>query len=185
MTSARDYRTVKNNFRRRSVELQAFFEHLPSLLDSFPAATALAYMAQRIEIGDRDALRAALMIRNQVEVRVARKAVDEHMSRGAFRDRFERSFGGHPRPKTATVPLNAFESTRDRVLHGRTVSTPEIYTALIRGFDYAQAMNKFSAHHLGGFQPFSRDRSSLRGGRPYCNPTISCLIARGLGFFGD
>lgn len=180
MTIPRTWKGVAKQFNQSTSDIQAYFDHLPSLLEKYPWDVSLAYVFTRIELVKHMTIYCGIVKLHRADADLVWKTLEgEHMSRKQFKVFFQTVFG---KPIKATVlkRLEQAENVRDRVVHGKEPRDNEIRKAMVDIIDFAEQFNEF-VESLAGFRPFGDLRGFKGRAQPLDKATTRWLL-KGMGF---
>ncbi len=180
MTAPKSYKGVLKRFKAARKNVQDYFVAVEDLINQYSYEIALAYLFSQIEKAQNMAIYCGLVKLHEINTNLASSAVEnEHMTRPFFREMYERVFG-KPLPQNVVDTILEAEKIRDKVLHGKTATAPEMRKAIVDLLDYAERLDDFT-HGIAGFRPFG----DLRGfkGRRQPLPKNTCRwVLKGMGF---
>lgn len=111
---------------------------------------------------------------------VADAAVNcQYLTRDGFLALYKNVFG-HPLSAATSAKIKDAEKIRDRVVHGKAVSDPDLRQAIVEVLEYAAAMNT-DINSIAGFKPFGDLRGFKGRAQGLAKPTTRWLL-KGLGF---
>jgi hypothetical protein len=173
---------LKKAYASCSPEVRGFFGDLPALVDSvFSLDIILAYMFFRLELGQALSLYYGARKLHKIDADLAWSAVDtHHMTRDSYLVFFECIYGS-PIAKAAVKSLQVAEKTRDRLMHGKSVTDPQRRDAICRVMDYAARINILAASKDGP-KPFDDDHRGFAGASEPLDKATSRWILKGMGF---
>lgn len=161
-----------------------YFWGLPRLVtgenENLPAA--LAYGFHLIETAHHRILYGSLCRMHDANSNLARQAVDgQHMTRKKFKELFQNVLGVEI-PEPVIQRAEAAERVRDRIVHGKSASSAEIWQAIQSLVSYAIELNALVVA-TAGFEAFGDMRGVVgrRGGNPLSQTTTRWLL-KGMGF---
>jgi hypothetical protein len=180
MRNAPSCKALLKKFSTCSSGLQAYFSHLPDLIQKYPLEIALAYIFLRTELAQNRTLYCGVVKLHHADSQITSSSLDaQHLTRGSFLDLYGKVFG-EQLPTLTSDKLKAAEKIRDRVIHGKNVTAPQIREAIWAVLEYAEQINA----HLqskAGFQPFGDLRGFKGRGAPLDKSTSRWLL-KGIGF---
>jgi hypothetical protein len=175
------WRGVVNRYNQSPAEVQAYFESLPSLIESYQWEVSLGFLFIRVEKALNTMLYCGARKVRRANAEVARKFVDaHHMTRKEFRRLFANVFGRDV-PSEITAILAEAEKVRDKVIHGKMVSDADFRKATVRVIEYAEAMNEL-VHEIAAFKPFTIDLRGFVGRGEALDRSTTMWLMKGLGF---
>ncbi len=119
----------------------------------------------------------------KVDASLASTAMEKrHMTRADFSDFYADVFGKKLTP-TTIEKIRRAESTRDRIVHGKTASDNDKRQAVVYVLDYAVAFNE-EVSAVAGFKPFG-SLQGFKGAGKSLDKTKSRWILKGIGLFGS
>lgn len=180
MGNAASYKALLKKYNACQPGLQAYFSHLPDLIEKYPFEVALAYLFLRTELAQNRTLYCGVVKLHHANTQVASSGLDsQHLTRDGFLELYSKVFGENL-PASVSGKLKAAEKIRDKVIHGKNVTAPKMREAIWDVLDYAEHMNA----HLqskAGFQPFGDLRGFKGRGIPLDKSTSRWLL-KGIGF---
>lgn len=175
------WRGVVNRYRQSPAEVQAYFEDLPSLIETYDWEVSLGFLFIRVEKALNTMLYCGARKLHRANAEVARNFVDaHHMTRKEFRRLFSNVFGRHI-PAATTAVLAEAEKVRDKVIHGKSVNDADFRKATVRVIEYAEAMNEL-VHEVAAFKPFTVDLRGFVGRAEALDKSTTKWLMKGLGF---
>ena len=179
-TQIKSIRGLRKAFKDASEDIQAYFEHLPDLLDQFPMDVCLAYAFSRLELGQNMALYCGAVRIHKVNSEVARNAVSkQHMTRESFIELYKTVFDVNL-PRTAHADLRSAAKTRDAIMHGKTATDNDVRNAIARVLEYADEINK-QLQRKHGLKPFG-NLKGFAGRSKKLDKRTSRFVLKGMGF---
>jgi len=177
---AMNWKQVRTRFQSLPADVQAHFEHYPTLLEDFPWKISMAYLFSEIEAAHRTIIYCGVVKIHRVDASMANSVVDSwRMKREEYAKLFETVFGqGIPAP-TAKALAEA-ERVRDRIMHGAAIADADHRGGQVRLFDYVDEMHTLLPT-VGGVSPFKDLRGIKGAGQPLTKQT-SRWVLKGLGF---
>lgn len=167
-------------YRACPAQVQAYFEHLPRLVDDFPLDVALAYSFSRLELGQNMALYCGAVKLFRANAEIARKAVGtHHMTRSDF-VKLYKTVLAVDLPADAAAALKTAEDARDDVMHGKPVLVGDLRNAIARVLEYASAVNA-QLHAKHRFRPFGALNGFAGAARKLDKQTTRFML-KGMGF---
>lgn len=177
----RSWRGVVNRYYRCPEEVQAYFEDIPDLIESYDWEVSLSFMFTRVEKALNKMLYCGAAKLHRADTTVAYKHVDRHhMTRKEFRRLFKNVFGKAV-PSDIVETLSEAEKVRDKIVHGKSASDADKRKAIVRILFYAEAMNEL-VDRLAGFKPFTTDFRGFVGRREPLDRSTTAWLMKGLGF---
>lgn len=181
MAKVSERKKIDDCFAGLDEGMRKYFTLLPELLDNVSSSEpALAYCFQRIEMGQRVGLYALLMREYRTDRELTWTAVDEvTITRLSFPDLFKR-ISGKSLPTDLRRKIEAAETTRDAIMHGRNQKQPEIHRAILSCLRYAEYLNAQFQSKVN-FKPYGGLRGvTSKKGQPQLNKKISEAVLKGL-----
>ncbi len=179
MAIPRTWKGVVQQFNQADSDIQAYFPHLPSLIEQYPWDVSLAYAFTRIELMKHMTIYCGIVKLYRADGDVAWKALEgEHISRKQFKALFEKVFG-QPIKDSVLQKLEEAEKVRDKVIHGKQPNDSTIRKAMIDIIDFAERFNKF-VDSIAGFRPFGNLRGFKGRARPLDKSATRWLL-KGMG----
>lgn len=167
-------------YEASSEEVQKYFEHLPSLIDTYPLDVCIAYAFARLELGQNMALYCGAVKLHKVSTDIARTAVStHHMTREGFIELYKKVFG-FDLPKQARDDLKTAEDTRDAVMHGKDTTDERLRNAIARVLEYAEAINNQLASKCA-LKPYG-NLKGFKGRAKALDNSTSRWVLKGMGF---
>lgn len=162
-------------------EVQAYFQHLPDLIEAFPWEVSLSYLFHRVELAHSQCLYCGVVKLHKADAGLARTAVNsQHLTRDGFQEFFKAIFGatlGRPlRDRLADA-----ERIRDKVLHGKSATPVEQRKAIVDVIEYASSFNE-QVQERARFKPFSNDLRGFKGRARSLDKATSRWLLKGIGF---
>ncbi len=180
-TQIRSIPGLKNLFNACSQEVQTHYEHLLSLLDSYPLEVALGYTFHRLELGQNMSLYCGVVKLHRANSTVARNAIDTyHMTRKGFEQLYKTVFNVDL-PQRAKQELRTAEKARDTILHGGYASDDRLRNAIGRVLDFSLATNA-QLHRLHAFRPFTGKWRGFAGRLVKLDARTPRFMLKGMGF---
>jgi len=180
-TDIRSKRGLLNLFQRCSPEVGRHFEHLPELLADYPMEVALAYVFQRLELGQNMALYCGVVKLHRADSDVARNAIgSHHMTRRGFAELYRTVFNTDL-PREAKKDLETAERTRDTIMHGGAASEDRQRNAIGRVLEFAEAANE-QLHQNCQLRPFCGFWRGFAGRLQKLEPRTTRFMLKGMGF---
>ena len=171
---------LKKAYERCPQEVRDYFEHVPKLLDEFPMDVCLAYVFSCLELGQNMTLYCGVVKIYKVNSELARNAVErQHMSRKKFIELYKTIFG-LDLPDIARKNSEEMEKTRDKIMHGKTVSDDQIRNAIACVLNYAEEVNN-QLHENYQLKPFGELRG-FAGRSEKLDKSTSRFVLLGMGF---
>ena len=175
------YKAILKKHDQCSEGVKWYFDQLPSLLrNGYSYEVSLAYLFLRTERAQNMALYCGSVKLHRANTDVTSRAVNaQHLTREGFlllyRNVFDREL-----PKSIKANLEVAERIRDKVVHGKNVTEPEMRTAHIDVLEYAEAMNA-EIREAAGFEPFGKLQGFKGRGQALDKKTTRWLL-KGIGF---
>ncbi len=180
---ARSRRGLRNLFDTFNEDVKAFFSEFGPLVESdFTLQVILSYTFFRIEQGQHVTLFCGARKLHKTDADLTWQAIDsQHMTRDSFQRYFANIFGV-ALPGDVREIITPAETTRDRLMHGKTVSEPLLRDAISRTLHYADQLNRFLETCNVGFRPFCGDLRGFVGRLESLDKSTSRWILKGMGF---
>ena len=173
------YKSVLKHYASVPADVQKYFGHLPSLIQSYDWDVCIAYQFIRVEFAQNRTLYGGVVKLHRAEANVADSMLYSlHITRASFLTLIETIFGA-PLPDAVANKLKFAERVRDKTVHGKGISEADARQALVDVLDYATDFNKF-VESIAGFRPFGDMRGFKGAGQPLEKPTTRWLL-KGLG----
>lgn len=180
--TAASYKGVINHFNESGDQIKWYFEQLPLLVKDFPYTVCLAYAFLKTEQAQNRALYCGVVKLHGADGEVADNAINkQHLTRDGFRLLYKNVFG-HALNDSTSEKIKKAERVRDRVIHGKQVSDPDMRQAIIDVIEYAKALNK-DLKAAAGFEPFG-DLRGFKGRAQSLEKSTTIWLLKGLGFTG-
>jgi len=180
MALAKSRRGILRVIEKAPKGVAAYFEHLPTLLESLPLDVSLSYVFSRVELAHNMTLYCGVVKKHRTDAVLTRKVINtQHMTRGQFRDKFQTVFG-ESIPNDVAKPLADAEKVRDLVMHGKSANDASKRQAIVAVIDYARAFNDLVSG-LAGFRPFG-DLRGFKGRSEPLDKATTRWVLRGMGF---
>jgi hypothetical protein len=179
--AAQSYKAILRAFEASPDNVQWYFDQLPYLLkDDYSYEVSLAYSFLRTEKAQNMALYCGAVKLHRASSELAARAVNaQHLTREGFLTLYQNVFG-KALPKEIRSSIELAEKIRDRVVHGKKVTDPEMREAHIDVLKYAKEVND-EIQRVAGFQPFGNMRGFKGRAQGLDNKTTRWLL-KGLGF---
>ena len=172
---------LKNLFNGCSQEIRTHYEHLLSLLDSYPLEVALGYMFHRLELGQNMALYCGVVKLHRASSTVARNAMDtQHMTRKEFETLYKTVLNVDL-PSAAKQELRTAEKTRDTIMHGGSASADRLRNAIGRVLEFSEAVNR-QIQQRHSFKPFKGNWQGFAGALQKLDNRTTRFMLKGMGF---
>ncbi len=181
MANVPTYKALQKCYDLKSPEVKSHFEHLPKLIGKdLSYEIAIAYVFLKIEQAQNRALYGGVVKVHRCNAEFARRLMNfQHLTREGFKDLYKNVFGRALTSTTADLMADA-ESSRDKVIHGKTVTDNELRGAIADVLAYAEAFNS-EVNVAAGFKPLGNMRGFKGRAEPLDTRTSKWLM-RGLGF---
>jgi hypothetical protein len=180
MTTPGSWRGMANEYHKLPDEIQRYYEHFPSLCESYPWDVVIAYLFSRVELAQNMTIYCGVVKCHRVDSEIAKKAVNnQHMTRQGFKDLYKSIFG-KAIPSAIASKLDHAEDTRDKILHGKPVSEADKRKAVYDLILYAKEFND-KLQDLAGFKPFD-SLQGYKGRAQSLDKATSRWVVKGMGF---
>jgi hypothetical protein len=180
MKKAPSYKALIKKFDSCPQEVKDYLTHFRDLTTKHLYQVCLAYLFLRTELAQNRTLYCGVVKLHHAHTNIAESAIDtQHLTRDRFLEIYERVFGERL-PDAISGKLKQAEKIRDKVVHGKIVSDPEMREAIHDVLEYAILMND----HLeskAGFKPFGDLRGFKGRGTPLEKSTTRWVL-KGMGF---
>ena len=174
------WRGMVNEYNALPDELHAYFTHFPGLAENYPWDVVIAYLYSSVELAQNMTIYCGVVKCHRVNSELARKAIDtQHMTRKGFKDLYKAIFG-KAIPSTIASKLDHAEETRDRILHGKTVTEADKRKAVYDILHYAKDFND-KVNAIAGFKPFG-SLQGFKGRGQALDKATSRWVLKGMGF---
>ena len=175
------YKAIIHKYDRCSNGVKWYYDQLPSLLKAgYSYEVSLAYMFLRTERAQNTALYCGSVKLHRANTEVAERTVNaQHITRDGFLLLYKNVFGKEL-PKPINRNLKIAERIRDKVVHGKKVTDPEMRDAHVDVLEYAEAMNA-ELREVAGFEPFGKLQGFKGRGQSLDKNTTRWLL-KGIGF---
>lgn len=175
------YKALLALYNAKPEEIKYHFQHLPKLVsDELPYDIAIAYSFLKIEQAQNRALYGGVVKIHRGNAELAKRVINiQHLTRDGFKALYTNIFGGHLQD-VIVKKLNEAEKTRDKVIHGKTVTDNELREAIADVLDYAEAFNS-AVDETAGFKPFG-DMRGFKGRADSLDIRTTKWLMKGLGF---
>jgi hypothetical protein len=174
-------RALRAHFDGKPRYVREFFWHMPDLIaESAKFEIALAYSFLRTELAQNRTLYGGALRLYQAHSEVAQSLIDaQHLTRATFKELYKNTFG---KAVSGSVEANFdnAQRVRNRIIHGKTVPTPDIRNALAAIFDYASGLDQ-EVFAIANFHPFG-DMRGIRGRQGSLNKKTTRWLMKGLGY---
>lgn len=182
--TAKSYKGLQKKFANLPASTKNYLGNMEWLLEnSSKYHIALAYAFMKIEEGHHRALKCGLVRLHECDSSKVDEALSkQHFTRSYFRSVFKNVLGKTV-PDDAQMLLMNAESVRDRLIHGKGVSAPDLRTGLSAALDYVAALGGFVEERTGK-NPFG-DLRGLKGRKELLDPTTSYWVMKGVGLYSD
>ena len=173
-------RDLLKRYEKASERIRTYFEHLPKLLADLPLDVSLSYVFSQVELAQNTTLYRGVVKLHRANAVISRRVVDgHHFTREGFKHKFEVVFG-KPIPPKICDKLNAAETIRDRVLHGKSTKEKQKREAIADVLDYAEWFNEF-VYSIAKIHPFG-DLRGFKGRAQSLDGSTTRWILKGMGF---
>ncbi len=180
MSNAPSCKAITKKYNSCQSEIQAYFLHLPSLIQDYPLEVTLAYLFLRTELAQNRILYCGVVKLHHADTEIASRGLDaQHLTRDGFLELYSKIFG-EKLPVPISEKIKAAEKIRDKVIHGKSVTVAKLREAVWDVLDYAEHMNSH-VQSKAGFQPFGDLRGFKGRGNPLDKNTSRWLL-KGIGF---
>jgi len=180
MTVPGTWRGMVNEWQKLPDEIQPYFEHLPSLCENYPWDVVIAYLFSRVELAQNMTIYCGIVKCHRVDVEIAKKSVNnQHMTRQGFKDLYKSIFN-KAIPSSIASKLDHAEGTRDKILHGKSVSEADKRKAVYDLLIYSKEFND-KLQTLAGFKPFG-SLQGFKGRGQSLDKSTSRWVVKGIGF---
>lgn len=180
MGSVDSYKGVLKRYEASTEQVRWYFDQFPGLIGNFPYEVTLAYLFLSTEKAHNRALYCGVVKLHRADSEIADRVMNtHHMIRDGFLELYKNVFG-HALSAATVAKIKDAEKIRDRVIHGKDVTAPELRQALVDVIEYAEALN-IDVAAIGGFEPFGNLRGFKGRGEPLDKSTTRWLL-KGLGF---
>ena len=181
MTAPKSKKGIIKQFQAASVEVQEYFEHLPRLVKEFPLDVGLAHLFAKVELAHNVSLYCGVVKLHRANYKVAWQVMNtHHMTRKAFRERFETVLG-EKIPENIEKPLRTAERIRDQVMHGKEATDAKKREAIGKVIQYADLFNQL-VKRLAGFMPFGGELRGFKGRAGSLDESTTRWLLKGMGF---
>jgi hypothetical protein len=174
---------VKKAIHKFDDDLEHTFEHIEDIVTKLEGVPqiALAYCFSQIENGHRRLLYAGIVRKYRLHPEMTWKFVLEHdITRKGFSELYKAVFK-HEYPAKISEKLKSAEKIRDRMIHGKSPSTKEIWGSVINCFEYCEELN-VHLREKEKFPGFGKMQGITgRRGNPTLGEPVSHLALVGLG----
>jgi hypothetical protein len=181
MANIPTYKALQKCYAAKSIEVRSHFHHLPELITSnLLYEIAIAYGFLKIEQAQNRALYGGVVKVHRCNAEFARHAMhSQHLTREGFKDLYKNIFG-RALPKEMSDLMAHAESSRDKVIHGKSVTDGELRGAIADVLAYAEAFN-LEVNDVAGFMPLG-DMRGFKGRAEPLDIRTSKWVMKGLGF---
>lgn len=178
---APSYIAIKKSFESSDERIKRYYSDLPKLIDgNFSYQICIAYCFLKVEQALNRTLYGGVAKVHRGDKDIAQRIVNmHHLTRDGFLNLYRNIFG-RPLNDDVLNKIKAAEKIRDKVIHGKRVTDPEIREAIIDVLEYSQSLN-IEVHSIAGFYPFGDMRGFKGRSKPLDRRTTKWLM-RGLGF---
>jgi len=178
---AKTKKGVLKAYNGTATAVQDYFNHLPTLLNDYPLDVVLSYAFSQVELAHNMCMYCGVVKIHRAQTTLARSAIDaHHMTRDGFHEKFAIVFDKSI-PTKISKKLRAAEDTRDKVMHGKTVTEAQKREALADLLSYAQDFNEFVAD-CAGFRPFG-PLQGFKGRATPLDKNTTRWVLKGMGFY--
>ena len=138
------YIGLRRKYDSVTQEVRDYFEYLPLLLtNQMPYEVPLAYLFGRVERAHNMALYCGIVRGHRTDSQTTLKIVSkEFITRKKFKEYFKSVFGA-PLDPHVRAHIAAAEKARDKAIHGKNPTDPEMKDATSGILHYAPAFNAF------------------------------------------
>jgi len=154
---------------------------MPGLIDeSAKFEIALAYSFLKTELAQNRTLYGGALRLYQAHSEVAQNLIDaQHLTRDTFKTLYKNTFGKIISAQT-DAHFNSAQRVRNRIIHGKSVQTPDIRNAVAEILDYASGLDA-EVFAIANFHPFG-DMRGIRGRQGSLNKKTTRWLMKGLGY---
>lgn len=178
--NAPSYKALLKKYSACSDDVKKYFELLPDILENYPESVALAYLFFQTEKAQNRILYGGVVKLHRANAHVVEKSVHvTHITRESFLQLFKNIFG-EDLPSATSFKIKEAEKTRDKLLHGKSVSAKNMREAIFDVLDYAEAVNS-DIDRLARFKPFG-DMRGFKGRGESLDGATTRWLMKGLGF---
>ena len=180
MAAPKSYIGVVKHFKAKSKEIRDYFEHVPSLVQSYPFDIGLSYMFARLEAAQHTVIYGGAVKIHRCSTTLASAAVDNwRITREDFLTKFKVVLG-KDLPTNIQNLIKHAETVRDNILHGKNVNEPDKRQAISDILDYSEELNAI-VRKEAGFAPFG-DLRGFKGAASALDDSTSRWVLKGMGF---
>ena len=174
------YKAVLRRFEQSTDSVKWYLSPLDELIKRCPWEVSIAWVFLRIEQAQHRALYCGIVKLHRVDKELAEVALEQrHMTRQGFDELFEVVFGVRL-PATVRDMIKRAEDVRDKVIHGKNVTTAAIRDSLVDAIAFAELLN-VEMEKLAGVEPCGSIQGFKGRGQPHDKKT-SRWILKGMGF---
>ena len=174
---------LRNLFNTLGSDITGFYSEFNDLVDStLPLHVLLAYVFFRLEQGQLLALYLGSRKLQRTDSELTWKALDsQRIDRETFLTYFETIYS-FPIPQPIREIIVPAEKIRDRLMHGKIVTDPNLREAIARPLYYSLEINNLIAQKINGLRPFVSDLRGVIGRLESLDKPTSRWILKGMGF---
>ena len=145
-----NYKGLAKQFRELPEALQTYLSKLEYLLaDGNNFDVALAFVAMKLEEGHHRALKCGLVRRHLCHSGTVDRILDEqHFTHETFHRVFSNVFG-LPIPNSAQRAHKEYTAKRNKMVHGKRVTSKDLRTGIHFSLIYVNELGKFVEYHTG------------------------------------
>ena len=175
------YKAILKQYNESTGNVRGYFSELPSLLkDNYSYEVSLAYLFLETERAHNRTLYCGVVKLHHADSSIADTIVNaQHITREGFLDLYKNIFSKRL-PDAINSRLKKAEKIRDRVIHGKGASDPEMRQAHVDVIEYAETMNN-ELKTIAGFEPFG-DLRGFKGRADSLDKQTSRWLLKGIGF---
>jgi hypothetical protein len=181
---AKSYKGLQKQFQALPVQVQSYLKGLEPLLatpETF--GVALAFVFMKLEERNHRALKCGLVrIHKCNSIKVDEALENQHFTRAYFRSVFKNVFGEEVE-KTLLDWVQGAEKVRDKLIHGKGATAPELRTGISNALKYVEGLGKYVQEKTKK-NPFG-DLRGLAGKATLMEPVPSFWLLKGLGFYNE
>lgn len=169
-----------NEYNALPEEVRNYFSHFPGLAKNYPWDVVIAYLYSKVELAQNMTIYCGVVKMHKINSDLAKKAIDtQHMTRKGFKDLYKAIFGAAI-PNAIASRLDHAEETRDRIVHGKTVTEAAKRKAVYDILQYASEFND-RVSDKAGFRPFG-SLQGFKGRGQALDKATSRWVLKGMGF---
>ncbi|AXT47696.1 hypothetical protein [Chromobacterium rhizoryzae] len=175
------YKALLKFFNERSADVKIHFAHLPKLInEKLPYEIAIAYVFLKIEQAQNRALYGGVVKIHRGNADFTKRIMNfQHLTRDGFKAIYKNVFG-HAISEATSDKLKEAEKSRDKVIHGKSVTDNDLREAIADVLEYAELFNS-EVNSVAGFKPFA-DMRGFKGKADSLDIRTTKWLMRGLGF---